>query len=142
MDDVEVQPGVTIPGREIWFTASKSGGPGGQHVNTTNSQVTLHWVPASTAAFSPDQRQRALKKLANRLTNEGELQLHVSTHRSQHRNREEALERLAEVVRRALAVRKRRKKTRPSFGAMKRRKKANEQLSEKKKLRKKIDPPR
>lgn len=139
MADVEVQPGVTIPEREIWFTASRSGGPGGQHVNTTASKVTLHWVPASSAAFDSNQRQRVLRRLDNRLTAEGELQLHVSTHRSQLRNREEACERLAEVVRSALHVRKRRRKTKPTRGSIERRITAKKQRSEKKKLRGKVD---
>lgn len=139
MADIEVQPGVTIPEREIWITASRSGGPGGQHVNTTSSQITLHWVPQSSAAFSPDQRARVLAKLATRLTNEGELHLHVSTHRSQHRNRAEAYERLAEILRNALRVRRRRRPTKPSRGAVQRRITAKKQHSEKKQRRGKVD---
>lgn len=139
MADVEVQSGVTIPEREIWFTASRSGGPGGQHVNTTSSRVTLHWVPASSAAFDQAQRRRVMKRLERRLTNEGELQLDVATHRSQHRNREEALERLAEVVRAALHVRKRRRKTKPTRGSIERRIAAKKRTAEKKKLRGKVE---
>jgi ribosome-associated protein len=140
MADIEVQPGVTIPEREIWFTASKSGGPGGQHVNTTSSRVTLHWVPASSAAFDPVQRQRVLRKLEKRLTVEGELQLHVETHRSQHRNREEAYERLAAVVRTALHVRKRRRPTKPTRGSVERRIAEKKAVGDKKRKRGKVEP--
>lgn len=138
MADIEVQPGVVIPEREFWFTASRSGGAGGQHVNTTSTKVTLHWYPGSSAAFTPDQRRRVLHKLANRLTAEAELQLHSSTYRSQFRNREDACERLAELVKGALVIRKRRRKTKPSRGSIERRLKAKRVNSSKKKTRGKV----
>ncbi|MFT6396564.1 MAG: ribosome-associated protein [Bradymonadia bacterium] len=138
MADIEVQPGVVIPEREVWFTASRSGGAGGQHVNTTSSKVSLHWYPGSSAAFSQDQRRRVLQKLRNRMTAEGELQLHCSTHRSQLRNREEACERLAELVKAALVIRKRRRKTKPTRGAVERRLKAKRVTSSRKKTRGKV----
>ncbi len=138
MADIEVQPGVMIPDREVWFTASRSGGAGGQHVNTTSSKVTLHWYPGSSAAFTQDQRRRVLHKLRNRLTADGELQLHCSTHRSQLRNRGEACERLAALVKGALVVRKRRRKTKPSRGSIERRLKAKRVNSDKKKTRGKV----
>lgn len=139
MPDIQVQPGVVIPEREIWFTASRSGGPGGQHVNTTSSKITLHWYPGSSAAFTSEQRRRVMRALANRLTTEGELLLHCSEHRSQLRNRGEACERLAELVARSLKVRKRRKKTRPSRGAIERRLKSKRATSDKKKNRGKVN---
>lgn len=138
MADIQVKPGVIIPEREVWFTASKSGGPGGQHVNTTSSRITLHWYPGSSAAFTPDQRRRVMKALANRLTAGGELLLHCSDHRSQLRNRGEATIRLAELVRSALIVRKKRRKTRPSRGAVERRLKSKHAHSDKKRARKKV----
>ena len=137
-DDIRVQPGVVIPEREIWFTASRSGGPGGQHVNTTSSKITLHWYPGSSAAFTPDQRRRVLRSLANRISTDGELLLHCSENRSQLRNRTDACDRLAELVVQALKVRKRRKKTRPSRGAVERRLKAKKVTSDKKKTRGKV----
>lgn len=139
MADIEVQPGVTIPEREIWITASRSGGPGGQHANKTSSQVTLHWVPQSSAAFNQEQRARVMRKLANRLTTEGELQLHVSTHRSQHRNREEAFERLESIVKHALRRRKRRRKTKPTRGSIERRIQAKKVKGRRKSLRGKVE---
>lgn len=138
MADIEVKPGVVIPEREVWFTASKSGGPGGQHVNTTSSRITLHWYPGVSAAFTQDQRRRVMKALASRLTTDGELLLHCSDHRSQLRNRGEAIARLAEVVRAALVVRKKRRKTHPSRGAIERRLKSKQAQSDKKRARKKV----
>ncbi len=125
-EDLPIQDGIVIPGWEIWFTASRAGGPGGQHVNTSSTRVTLHWVPANTSALSEADKARVVRSLANRLTTEGELLLHASEYRSQKRNREAARERLVELVRAGLVRRKRRRKTRPSRGAIERR------LSEKK----------
>jgi ribosome-associated protein len=80
-----------------------------------------------------------LRALTNRLSTDGELLLHSSEHRSQLRNRGAACERLVELVARALVVRKRRKKTRPSRGAVERRLKAKRTVSDKKKKRGKVD---
>ena len=120
-DDVRVDASLTIPGDELAIRASRSGGPGGQHVNTTSSRIELRWdVRASRA---PDERQRArlLEQLASRLTADGVLVLHASEHRSQHRNREAALARLRMLVAEALVVPEQRHPTRPSRAARGRR---------------------
>jgi ribosome-associated protein len=119
--DLEVLSGVVIPGRELEEAASRSGGPGGQHVNKASTRVTLRWNAAESAALGPVRRARLLARLRSRLTTRGELIVHASRHRSRARNRELARERLAELVREALAVRRPRRATRPKAAARTRR---------------------
>ncbi len=132
---VVVQQGCVIPDYEISFTTSRSGGPGGQHVNRTESRVTLWWSPASSSALSPAQKRRVLSRLGRRLNADGLLHINVDTHRSQLRNRREAELRLAELLGDALHVRKRRRATKPTRGSVERRLKSKRQNSEKKRSR-------
>ncbi len=119
--DLDVLPGVVIPGRELEEAASRAGGPGGQHVNKASTRVTLRWNAAESAALGPVRRARLLARLRSRLTNRGELIVHASRHRSRARNRELARERLAELVREALALPRARRATRPGVAAAARR---------------------
>lgn len=134
---VVVNSSIEIPDWELWVTTSKSGGPGGQHANKTNSRVTLHWVPAQSSCLTPQQKELVARRLQSRLTSAGELQISVEDHRSQQRNREIAEERLADVVNRSLQSRKRRKKTRPTRGSIERRIKAKKTRGERKRARQK-----
>ena len=111
---LEVSPALRVPLAELDFRASRSGGPGGQHVNTSSTRVEVWWDVADSPSLSEEQRRRLLARLATRLDGSGRLRLVSSGSRSQLRNREEVTERLAEVVARALAVPKPRKRTRPS----------------------------
>ena len=119
--DLEVRRGLVIPADELTFTASRAGGPGGQHVNTTSSRVTLRWSVADSAVLSDTRRSRLLHKLAPRLTKGGELIVHADTERSQLGNKRLARERLAALVDEALQVPKARRKTRPTRGSKERR---------------------
>ena len=121
MDALIVGEGLEIPGWELWFTASRSGGPGGQHANKTNSRVSLHWAVANTTALDDRLKARVMRRLASRIDNDGVLAIHAEDTPSQHRNRELARERLAEMVTQALVVQKRRRATRPSRSAQRRR---------------------
>jgi ribosome-associated protein len=94
---------VNIPESELRWRFSRSSGPGGQSVNTTDSRVELSWDVATSAALGPVLRQRALDRLAGRLV-DGVLTVAASEHRSQLRNRDAALTRLAAVVRGAVAA--------------------------------------
>lgn len=111
---LEVSPALRVPLAELDFRASRSGGPGGQHVNTSSTRVEVWWDVAGSPSLSEEQRGRLLARLATRLDGSGRLRLVSSGSRSQLRNREEVTARLAEVVARALAVPKPRKRTRPS----------------------------
>ena len=121
IDDVRVSDALLIPGEELELRASRAGGPGGQHVNTTSSRVELRWDVSASSALTDAQRARLLDRLAHRLTNDGVLVLHASEHRSQHRNREAALGRLATIVAEALEVPRERRPTRPTRSARRRR---------------------
>ncbi len=104
-------------GPELEYRASRSGGPGGQHVNTSSTRIEVWWDVAASPALSEAQRARLLTVLASRLDGAGRLRLVSSGSRSQLRNREEVTERLRKLVARALVVPKPRKRTRPSRAA-------------------------
>src|SRR5256885_5358803 len=120
MDDAShliVSPALSLPLGELEYQASRSGGPGGQHVNTSSTRVEVWWDVAGSPALSEEQRTRLLARLATRLDSAGRLRLVSSGSRSQLRNREEVTERLRELVAAALRVPKPRKRTRPSRAA-------------------------
>jgi ribosome-associated protein len=112
MGFLDVSPDLRVPLAELEFRASRSGGPGGQHVNTSSTRVEVTWDVAGSPALSEEQRQRLLVRLASRLDGAGRLRLVSSSTRSQLRNREDVTERLREVVAQALVVPKTRKRTR------------------------------
>ncbi|CAN5594409.1 alternative ribosome rescue aminoacyl-tRNA hydrolase ArfB [soil metagenome] len=124
-----------IPPGELTVRASRASGAGGQHVNKTSSRVEVVWNVAASRALRPDDRDWLLRKLASRLTADGVLRIVVSDTRSQLRNREIAMERMAEVVRRALVRPKKRRATRPSRSALRARVEAKKRRSLKKKQR-------
>ena len=118
--DLTVRGDLRIPAAELHETASRSSGPGGQHVNKTNTRVTLRWNVAESEVLSPERRGRLLDRLATRLTTRGHLVVHAGRHRSQARNRELARDRLAELVRDALRSQRARVPTRQSRSAKQR----------------------
>jgi ribosome-associated protein len=120
-DDVRVTDRLTIPAAELSWRFSRSSGPGGQGVNTTDSRVELSWDVAGSVVLPPALRDRAVERLAGRLVS-GVLTITASEHRSQLRNREAAAARLASLVADAIAPPARpRRPTRPSKGAVERR---------------------
>lgn len=118
---LEVTLGVTIPVSELDARATKSGGPGGQHVNTSSTRVELVWRLSESRAVSDAQRSRIREKLTGRLDADGNLRVVASDTRSQRQNRALAEDRLVILVRRALAIPKARKKTNPTKGSVERR---------------------
>lgn len=130
---------VTIPERELTWRFSRSSGPGGQGVNTADSRVELVFDLASTEAFSPTMRERALQRLGNRLV-DGTVVVVASEHRSQLRNREAATERLAAILTEAMAPPpKPRRPTRPTKGSTQRRLEEKTRRSRTKRLRRSTD---
>jgi ribosome-associated protein len=132
---IAVTPTVAIPVTELEFRASRSGGPGGQHVNRSSTRVELWWNAAQSPSLSPDERALALSRLRSRLTEDGALRIVASETRSQTRNRTLAIERFRQVLAQALAVRKRRRPTRPTRAARERRLADKRKQSERKRRR-------
>ena len=124
-----------IPGWELWFVASRAGGPGGQHVNTSSTRVTLMWNLCGTTALDEGQRARVQRRLATRVNSEGVLQISAEDERSQSANRDAARERLAALVSQALEVPKARRPTRPTRGSQERRLTAKKQRGDVKRQR-------
>lgn len=102
MPDLPVTAGVTVPETELRWRFSRAGGPGGQGVNTADSRVELSLDVAASTAFTAEQRDRVLARLAGRLTG-GVLTVVAAEHREQLRNRNAARRRLAALLRDALA---------------------------------------
>ena len=119
--DVRVTRYVTIPGSELEFRYVRSGGPGGQHANKTSTKVELTWDVSTSEALGPRQRARLLANLGRRVEASGTLRIRSDRHRSQSRNREDAIERLVTLVRDGLVVKKGRIATGPSPGAKRKR---------------------
>jgi ribosome-associated protein len=119
--DLPVHGQVVLPERELHWRFSRSSGPGGQGVNTTDSRVELSFDLAGSPSVPEPLRERALRRLASRLV-DGVLTVTASEHRSQLRNRDAARDRLAATLRAALAADPpQRRPTRPSVGAKRRR---------------------
>lgn len=139
MAAVRISRSVSIPEAELDVRASRSSGPGGQGVNTTDSKVELRWDVVNTTAMGPAQRQRVLDRLASRITKDGVLVLQSSEQRSQHQNREAAYARLAALVGEAIQPPKVRRPTRATRGSKERRLEAKKQRGETKRLRQRPD---
>jgi ribosome-associated protein len=114
---LEITPALLLPLAELDYRATRSGGPGGQHVNTSSTRIEVWWDVRSSPTLTEEQRARLMERLVTRLDSEGRLRVVASESRSQLRNREAATERLRELVASALAVRKPRKRTKPSRAA-------------------------
>lgn len=136
---LRVTRSIVIPDSELHWRFSRSSGPGGQGVNTTDSRVELSWDVGASSALGPVQRSRALAKLAKRLV-DGVLTVSASAQRSQLQNREAAEERLARLVRDAVAAPPRtRRPTKPSRGAVERRIASKKRRGETKRQRRNLD---
>ena len=119
--DLYVTDTVTIPMAELQFHFSRSGGPGGQHVNRTATQVELTFDVQRSASLDESQRARILSKLKSAIDSRGVLHLTCQTTRSQSRNRAEVTERFQRLLQQALHVPKPRRPTRPGRAAVERR---------------------
>ncbi len=100
--------------RETIYKTSRSSGPGGQHVNKTESRVELSWNLLESVCLNEDQKQLVKQRLVSRLTNKGMLVLTCEKHRSQYRNKAEVTKRFLALIEASLVTLKKRKPTRPT----------------------------
>lgn len=121
MAEIRIHRSILIPSSELRESFVRSTGPGGQNVNKLSTKVELRWTPGTSSALSESQREYLLQRLAKRLTESGELIVSCDEHRTQGRNRDEAHDKLALLVRQALVRPKKRRATRPSRASVKRR---------------------
>jgi ribosome-associated protein len=133
--DLLVRDSLVLPERELHWRFSRASGPGGQGVNTTDSRVELSFDLAGTPSLPEPLRDRALSRLTGRLT-DGVLTIVASEYRSQLRNRDAARDRLADLLRGAIAPDPpKRRPTKPSAGSKRRRLDAKTRRSQVKRLR-------
>ena len=118
---IKITDHISIPEDELSFTASLSGGPGGQNVNKVSSRVTLWFDVVNSPALSPEQKELVSRRLENRIGKDGVMRVISQQTRSQAENKELAIERFAELLQDALKMVPIRKKTRVSKGAKLRR---------------------
>jgi ribosome-associated protein len=128
-DDLVVTRSVRVPRGELQVSFSASGGPGGQHANRNATRVDLRFDVVSSSAFTTSQRERVIAKLGP------EVRVSVDDERSQLRNREIAERRLADRLRDALRVERRRRPTKPTAGSKRRRVQAKQRRSQTKRQR-------
>jgi ribosome-associated protein len=130
MDDpLPVRPGTAIPLREITLRASRSSGPGGQHANTTASRIEASFDVAASETLTEEQKKRIISRLGARVV------AVAQDERSQTRNRELALERLAHRLAVALAPRRTRRPTRPTRSSVTQRLESKRRQAERKRTR-------
>jgi len=123
--------------KELNFKATRSSGAGGQHVNKTSSKIELSYNLEDSLSISENEKELLKTKLSSKLTKENVLILFCEETRSQHRNKEIAIKRFLALLKLNLIRPKKRRKTKPSKGAMKRRVETKKRTSFKKALRKK-----
>ena len=113
---IRITDDLSIPENEISFTASRSGGPGGQNVNKVSSRVTLSFDVRNSSALSQEQKKKIVDELGNRINKDGILRIISQRTRSQDMNRTDALERFAGLIGMALTPKRLRIKTRVPSG--------------------------
>ena len=133
-NDLPIRPGVAIPLDEIELRTSRSSGPGGQHANVTASRVEAVFDVGASSALSESQKARIQSRLGPRVT------ASAQDTRSQLRNRELALERLAARLSHALEVRRPRQKTRPTAASKRRRVESKKRRGDIKRARRRPEP--
>jgi ribosome-associated protein len=121
---------------EIQFYTSRSSGPGGQHVNKTETRVELRWNIARSSFFTEEEKDTLTNKLAGKITQDGDLRVVCQESRSQEKNKQIAFQKFLELLKKSLQAEKQRKPTRPSKAVKEKRISDKKKHSEKKYRRK------
>lgn len=140
MAAIRINRSVAVDDGELDVAFSRSGGPGGQHANTSSTKVELRWDVDASPALTEAQKALVRERLANRISGDGILVLQSSEYRSQTRNRDAVVARFATLLADALRVRASRRPTRPTKAARRRRLEAKKQRAQTKALRRKPGP--
>ena len=134
-EPISVPDGPILPAEDLSWETMRASGPGGQHVNTTESRVRVRFALDATSVLSDAVKTRIRDRFPSQVTDAGELIVACGSHRSQHRNAKEAAERLAEMVHGCLRPPKKRRRTRPTRASKERRLKNKKRRGEIKRMR-------
>jgi ribosome-associated protein len=134
-----ITPTIAVNENEIQLDFVRASGPGGQHVNKAATAVQLHFDVANSPSLPDDVRQRLIRLAGSRISEDGVLVINARRFRSQERNRQDAVDRLVELIQQAAEEPKHRRKTKPSAGSKKRRLEAKRRRGQTKRLRR-VDP--
>lgn len=123
--------------KELIFKATRSSGAGGQHVNKVSSRIELQFYIDQSSSFSEEEKQLLIEKLASKITKENVLMIACEETRSQHRNKEIAVEKFLKIIADGLSRPRKRRPTKPSIAAQRKRVEGKKKTAVKKVLRKK-----
>jgi ribosome-associated protein len=138
---LRVTGSIAIDESELDVEFIRSSGPGGQHVNRTASAVKLRFDAKRSPSLPDEVKERLAREAGSRMTGEGVVIIHARRYRSQHRNRQDAMDRLVALVRKAAAKPATRRRTRPGAAAKRRRVEEKRRRGQVKKLRAKVKRP-
>jgi ribosome-associated protein len=136
---IEVTADISIDEQEIQEEFIRSSGPGGQNVNKVSTAVQLRFDVCRSPSLPEDVKQRLMKLAGKRLTNDGVLVIDARRHRRQEQNRQDALNRLIDLIRKAARKPKTRHKTKPTLASRQKRLDSKKRHSEKKRSRQRIE---